>query len=142
MHAFSFLLNRTFPIYAIPDMPLTGTTRERYRSPSYQIKEGNTVNTDVTSPGATLALGMMFHRTGNQAVAGWMEAPDTQFLLEFVRPDFLLLRVLAKGLILWDEVMPSLAWLNSNIPEIILFNTWSGKRSNSQTIPLSRASLF
>ena len=53
--------------------PLTGTTRERYRSPSYQIKEGNTVNTDVTSPGATLALGMMFHRTGNQAVAGWMD---------------------------------------------------------------------
>jgi hypothetical protein len=32
-----------------------------------------------------------------------MEAPDTQFLLEFVRPDFLMLRVIARGLILWDE---------------------------------------
>ena len=56
-----------------------------------------------------------------------MEAPDTQFLLEFVRPDFLLLRILAKGLILWDEVMPSRAWLDTNIPEIIRANTWSGK---------------
>ena len=59
-------------------------------------------------------------------LAAWMDPPDTQFLLEFVRPDFLLLRVLAKGLILWDQVMPSLAWFNGNIPEIILANTWSG----------------
>ncbi len=28
-----------------------------------------------------------------RAVAQWLVAPDTQFLLEFVRPDFLMLRV-------------------------------------------------
>ena len=31
-------------------------------SASYQIREGNTVNVDVTAPGAILALGLMFHR--------------------------------------------------------------------------------
>lgn len=29
---------------------------------SYQIREGSTVNVDVTAPGAILALGLMFHR--------------------------------------------------------------------------------
>ena len=28
-----------------------------------------------------------------RSVAAWFDAPDTQFLLDFIRPDFLLLRV-------------------------------------------------
>jgi anaphase-promoting complex subunit 1 len=46
--------------------PLSGTNKERFKSPSYQIKEGDTVNVDVTAPGATLALGMMFFKTNNK----------------------------------------------------------------------------
>ncbi|XP_076442081.1 anaphase-promoting complex subunit 1-like [Babylonia areolata] len=99
--------------------PLPGIYRERYRSPSYLIKEGDCVNVDVTSPGATLALGMLFFRSGNSAVAEWLEAPDTQFMLDHVRPDFLLLRTLSRGLVLWDSVVPSSTWLESNIPEIV-----------------------
>ena len=34
----------------------------KFRSPSYQVQEGDTINIDVTSPGATLALGLMFFR--------------------------------------------------------------------------------
>ncbi len=108
--------------------PLTGTYRERYRSPSYQIQEGDSVNVDVTSPGATLALGMMFFRTGNSAVAEWLKAPDTQFLLDFVRPDFLMLRVLSRGLVLWDSIVPSEAWIEGNIPEIVLKYAFSRNR--------------
>jgi len=52
-------------------------------------------------------------------VADWMKGPDTQYLLDFVRPDFLLLRMLAKNLILWDEVLPSVEWVESHIPESI-----------------------
>ena len=39
---------------------------ERYKTPSYQIKEGDSVNVDVTAPGATLALGMLYVNTGNR----------------------------------------------------------------------------
>ncbi|PRD27387.1 UNVERIFIED_CONTAM: Anapc1 [Trichonephila clavipes] len=46
--------------------PLTGIHKEKHKSPSYQIREGDNVNVDVTSPGATLALGMMFFDTDNQ----------------------------------------------------------------------------
>lgn len=96
------------------------SSSSRERPPSYQIKEGDSINIDVTSPGATLALGMLYWRSGNRAIASWMDAPETSFLLEFVRPDFLLLRTLAKGLILWDTVTPSLAWVEAHVPLTIL----------------------
>ncbi|KAH8030098.1 hypothetical protein HPB51_006530 [Rhipicephalus microplus] len=100
-------------------MRSAGSQRERFRSPSYQIREGNTVNVHVTSPAATLALGMMFFNSADKAVAGWMAAPETQYLLDMVRPDFLLLRTLASGLILWSDVCPTKAWIQSHIPEVV-----------------------
>ena len=43
-----------------------GAHQERYKLPSYHIKEGDFVNTDVTSAGATLALGLVFFDTHNR----------------------------------------------------------------------------
>ena len=63
-----------------------------------------------------MALGLMFFRSNNERVASWLEAPDSRFLLEFVRPDFLMLRTLAKGLIMWDSIAPTLEWLESHVP--------------------------
>ena len=100
--------------------PVSGPTKEKYKSPSYQIKEGKRVNVDITSPGATLALGLIYFGSNNQAIAGWMKAPNTPYLLNQVRPDFLLLRTIAYGLILWDDVMPSSEWVLSNVPETVL----------------------
>lgn len=87
---------------------------------SYQVQEGDTINVDVTSPGATLALGLMYLRSGDKRIAAWLDVPDSQFLLEFVRPDFLMLRTLAKGLILWDDVQPSHNWIVGHVPASIL----------------------
>ncbi|XP_071962250.1 anaphase-promoting complex subunit 1-like [Antedon mediterranea] len=99
--------------------PLTGLNKEKYKSPSYQIKEGDQVNVNVTSPGATLALGMMFFDTNKSAVAQWLAAPETQFLLDFVRPDFLLIRIVSHGLIMWSNILPSIEWVESNLPKIV-----------------------
>lgn len=99
--------------------PFTGAQKDKYKSPSYQIREGDSINIDVTSPGATIALGLMYFNTGNRAVAEWMQAPDTQYLLDFVRPDFLLLRILAKSLILWNEIEPTKSWVSSHVPNIV-----------------------
>nr|XP_034193924.1 anaphase-promoting complex subunit 1 isoform X2 [Osmia lignaria] len=99
--------------------PFTGAQKDKYKSPSYQIREGDSINIDVTSPGATIALGLMYFNTGNKAVAEWMQAPDTQYLLDFVRPDFLLLRILAKSLILWNEIEPTKSWVSSHVPNIV-----------------------
>ncbi|XP_075232473.1 anaphase-promoting complex subunit 1-like [Lycorma delicatula] len=93
--------------------------KEKYKSPSYQIREGDQVNTAVTAPGATLALGMMFFRSGNKTVANWMKARDTQHLLDFVCPDLLLLRMIARGLILWDDILHTEEWVLDHVPAAI-----------------------
>ncbi|XP_031572163.1 anaphase-promoting complex subunit 1-like [Actinia tenebrosa] len=99
--------------------PQAGTQKEKFKTTSYLIKEGDTVNTDVTAPGATLALGLMYMKTNNSAIASWLSAPDTQFLLDSVRPDFLLLRLLSRGLIMWDSIVPSMEWVDTHIPAIV-----------------------
>lgn len=47
-------------------------------------QEGDCVNIDVTAPGATLALGMIYFRSNNKAIAEWMVAPSTPYLLDQV----------------------------------------------------------
>uniref|UniRef100_A0A3Q3W0X4 Anaphase-promoting complex subunit 1 n=1 Tax=Mola mola TaxID=94237 RepID=A0A3Q3W0X4_MOLML len=97
----------------------SGANRERHKSPSYQIKEGDTINVDVTCPGATLALAMIYLKTNNRSIADWLKPPDTWFLLDFIKPEFLLLRTLARCIIMWDEILPNTEWVKSNIPKIM-----------------------
>ncbi|KAJ8932971.1 hypothetical protein NQ314_014302 [Rhamnusium bicolor] len=98
---------------------LTGSQKDKYKTPSFQIREGSSVNLDVTAPGATLALGLMYLGTGNKAVADWMAPPETQYLLDFVRPDFLMLRILSRSLILWNDVEPCKDWVEGQVPSTI-----------------------
>lgn len=105
---------------------LNGSQREKYKMPSFQVREGKTVNIDVTAPGATLALGLMFFGTGNQAVANWMKPPETSYLLDMVRPDLLLLRIIARGLILWHDIEPTDEWLFGHFPAALAFDLRHG----------------
>ncbi|XP_054087608.1 anaphase-promoting complex subunit 1 [Zeugodacus cucurbitae] len=95
---------------------LTGSQKEKYKLPSFQVREGDNVNIDVTAPGATLALGLMFFNTGNRAVAEWMNPPNTHYLLDLVRPDLLMLRTIARGLILWSDIRSDTDWLFGQFP--------------------------
>ncbi|XP_053948485.1 anaphase-promoting complex subunit 1 isoform X1 [Anastrepha ludens] len=95
---------------------LTGSQKEKYKLPSFQVREGDNVNIDVTAPGATLALGLMFFNTNNRAVAEWMNPPNTHYLLDLVRPDLLMLRTIARGLILWSDIKPDAEWLFGQFP--------------------------
>ncbi|XP_024523349.1 anaphase-promoting complex subunit 1 isoform X2 [Selaginella moellendorffii] len=84
-----------------------------------QVMEGSIVNLDVTAPGATLALALMFMKTNDHVVAARLAIPDTHFALEYVRPDFILLRLIARSLILWDSVQATEEWIQSQVPDII-----------------------
>ncbi|KAK9819157.1 hypothetical protein WJX81_007920 [Elliptochloris bilobata] len=86
---------------------------------SQVVLEGALVNLDVTSPGATLALGLMFLKTGDAAVAAAFAVPDTRFALDYVRPDLVQLRVAARALVLWADVAPSEAWVQAQLPTLI-----------------------
>lgn len=61
-------------------------------------------------------------------MASSMALPDTHFLLDYIRPDLLLLRVVARSLILWDEVEPTSEWIQDQIP-IVIRKTYRKMRS-------------
>ena len=71
---------------------------------------------DQAMAGATIALGFIFMKTKNKAVAHKIDIPDTLPQYDFVRPDILLLRTLAKHLILWDSIRADESWLRENLP--------------------------
>lgn len=91
-----------------------------------QILEGDVVNTHVTTPGAVVALGLMYLKTNDSNIAAKFDVPTTQFGLDFVRPDFLLLRAMSRGLVMWDHVVPTQEWIDSHIPPFILENASRG----------------
>lgn len=112
--------------------PIGGSQKEKYRLASFQVREGDSVNIDVTAPGATLALGLMFFDSGNAAIAEWMQAPDSRYLLDMVRPDFLLLRTIARGLILWQDVQPDNDWFQAQFPQTLRIHLRLPTRDDEQ----------
>ena len=69
--------------------------------------------------GAVLALGLIYLRTENSTIAAKLDTPDSSKLLDYVRPDVLLLRKLCKNLIMWKSIEPTRAWVESQIPVAI-----------------------
>ena len=94
-----------------------------------QVMENALVNLDVTAPAATLALGLMFLKTNDAAAAAHVAVPSTHYALDHARPDFVLLRVVAKSLIMWDSIDPHEAWVEAQLPEILRLKKTSSRAS-------------
>jgi anaphase-promoting complex subunit 1 len=77
------------------------------------------IDTSISAPGATVALGFMYLKTGRKDVADMLEIPQSAFALEHVRPDLLLLRTLSRALIMFDDISPTLGWIEGLIPDFI-----------------------
>ncbi|CCE83362.1 Piso0_003937 [Millerozyma farinosa CBS 7064] len=74
---------------------------------------------DKSCCGAIIALGFIFMKTRHVAIATKLQVPATEQLLDYVRPDHLLLRCVARNLIMWDDIGTSIEWVNSEIPVIL-----------------------
>ncbi|KAI8375484.1 hypothetical protein BD560DRAFT_392445 [Blakeslea trispora] len=74
------------------------------------------INLDITSAGATMALGLMYLKTEAHEVARLIEVPTTRPLLNYTRPDLLMVRVIARHLILWSQIQPNDVWIEAQIP--------------------------
>lgn len=72
---------------------------------------------NLTSPAATIALGLMYLRTGRRDLADILQLPETTVQLNRIQPNFLLFRTIARGLIMWNEIQATPEWLGSNVPE-------------------------
>eukprot|EP00268_Persea_americana_P044215 TRINITY_DN4466_c0_g1_i1.p1 TRINITY_DN4466_c0_g1~~TRINITY_DN4466_c0_g1_i1.p1 ORF type:complete len:1760 (-),score=299.95 TRINITY_DN4466_c0_g1_i1:451-5376(-) len=93
--------------------------RDDHNRGAGQMMDGTQVNIDVTAPGATIAIALIFLKTESAVVASRLTIPQTHFDLQFVRPDFIMLRVIARNMIMWSRVYPSRDWVESQIPEIV-----------------------
>lgn len=71
---------------------------------SSSIKEGNTVNTHVTAPGALIALALLFLKSNDSKIADKITIPNSFSTIENCNPNNILLKIMAKNLILWDSI--------------------------------------
>ncbi|KAL9096473.1 MAG: hypothetical protein Q9165_001470 [Trypethelium subeluteriae] len=72
---------------------------------------------DQATAGATIAIGLIFMRTGDAALARKIGVPDTLPQFETIRPDQFLLRTLVKHLIMWNNIRADRQWVKQNILE-------------------------
>ncbi|KAH9830809.1 uncharacterized protein C8Q71DRAFT_716467 [Rhodofomes roseus] len=75
-----------------------------------------TFDVNLTSPAATLTLGLMYLRTERQDAADILVIPDTLVTLNNIQPSFLMSRAMARSIIMWDKISPTREWFASNIP--------------------------
>lgn len=79
----------------------------------------STEELDKSCGGALLALTFMFLRTENRNVAEKLDIPKTRQLIDYLRPDLLMLRCLAKNMIMWESIGQTTDWIEDQIPSCV-----------------------
>ncbi|ROT38402.1 hypothetical protein SODALDRAFT_350637 [Sodiomyces alkalinus F11] len=76
---------------------------------------------DRAAAGAVMALALIYMKSEDRIVARKIEVPDSVMQFDYIRPDILLLRTVAKNLILWSEMEPTFDWISDNLPTAYRF---------------------
>ncbi|KAK8034298.1 Negative regulator of mitosis [Apiospora rasikravindrae] len=71
---------------------------------------------DRSSAAAIVAIALIYMKSEDHIVARKIDVPDAMLQFDYIRPDLLLLRTLAKHLILWSEIKPTHDWIRKNLP--------------------------
>ncbi|KAH7924451.1 hypothetical protein BV22DRAFT_509025 [Leucogyrophana mollusca] len=74
---------------------------------------------NITSPAASIALGLMYLKTERRDVADILEIPSTVLELSHIQPSFLLMRTVSRALIMWDSIASTHQWMAAQIPDPI-----------------------
>lgn len=77
--------------------------------------------------GATIALSIIYIKTNQSRVSEKLAIPDTMHELDRIPPDLVLLRVIARNMIHWDDMEASTEWVEKQIPAIL-------RESGNQTL--------
>lgn len=89
-------------------------------SETSRVMEGIYVNNDVTSPGALMALALIFMKTNDKRLVKRISLPDSLYSLARIRSDHVYLRLLTRCLIMWDDIQAKEEWIRSVIPLLLL----------------------
>ena len=77
-------------------------------------------NSSVATPGALMALSLIYLKSNDASMAKKLELPTTAHLMAYIRPDVQLLRVVTKQCIMWESIGKDEAWLRSQVPGLSL----------------------
>ena len=82
---------------------------------------------DKSAAAATIAVAIIFMKTQDEALARKIDIPNTSLQFDYVRPDLFLLRTVARHLIMWDKIKPTLQWITMQLPAEYQFKSSLGK---------------
>lgn len=94
-------------------------------------------NIDVTASSAILALTLIYMKSHNSIVARQLALPETPYLLDYVRPDHMIMRVLGENLILWNDIEPTEEWIQTRYPELVR-NYGDGLMANMRVVATTK----
>uniref|UniRef100_A0A0D3G6H1 Anaphase-promoting complex subunit 1 n=1 Tax=Oryza barthii TaxID=65489 RepID=A0A0D3G6H1_9ORYZ len=107
-----------------------------------QMMEGAQINVDVTAPGAIIALALIFLKAESEEIAARLSVPNSHFDLQYVRPDFVMLRIVAQNLILWNRIQPTKDWVESQVPSFVNFGVSNTSQEAMDSDELDSEALF
>lgn len=82
------------------------------------LQEGDTPDPlQLASAGATWALLLIYIKSNDHLMAEKLALPPTRTAAGYVRPYLALLRNMARGVIMWDSIVPSDSWITGTIPD-------------------------
>ena len=72
---------------------------------------------DRATPGAIVAVALIFMKTDDASLAAKIDIPDTFHQFDYVRPDTFLMRTVARHLIMWSRIYPSKGFVQASLPK-------------------------
>ncbi|KAI2631404.1 hypothetical protein GGS26DRAFT_94436 [Hypomontagnella submonticulosa] len=71
---------------------------------------------DRSTAAAVVAITLIYMKSEDHIVARKIDVPESPQQFDYIRPDIILLRTVAKHLILWSEIEPTQEWVRKNLP--------------------------
>jgi anaphase-promoting complex subunit 1 len=78
----------------------------------------------------------------SEEIAARLSVPNSHFDLQYVRPDFVMLRIVARNLILWNRIQPTKDWVESQVPSFVNFGVSNTSQEAMDSDELDSEALF
>lgn len=79
------------------------------------------MNLHITAPSALLAISLMYLKSNNRDVSNQITIPNSFNTIEQCNPNHILLKVIARNLIMWRNIDNTQEFVTGQIPELIRF---------------------
>ncbi len=83
------------------------------------LKYTTGIDSNITGIGSRIAIGLVALKSSSSAIASKIALPSNEYLLDFLKPEHILIQTISRYLILWDTIEPSTDWIQSQIPLFI-----------------------